>query len=504
MAGTTAANGTWRITVLTDDSFELDGSTGNGAYTSGGTVVVDVWAHVSGLACYGATPPTGGGFTSSFPWINVKSAIYGAQGTGGDDTAAINAAIAAAKAANGGMGAVVYFPAGTYGVTSQILVPSRVWLVGEHSISTQIQALAGFPSATAVVRLGEGTGSVFNCRLWRLRVDANHVVGSSCVYSNEANEWSGLFDVELTNYDQYGAAFASGCSVIGVERVGGYGTNTGNSLAHLVFASVAGQSFIRDVSCAGGAGYVVADALLVTSSQVHVDGFHCERATDGIHFGSGATGIIENIYGHNSVANLIHAEGFQVTLESILPNGATNILVDDYRSYTHTTAALGHINFMSLYHWNLGLVDVRSGTQTDYRKLTIPNLGGADRTMGVEGVSALDSFAMSGAAYRLLQINATGDAARVVGIGGFTLPDEDNTHAYSILPGQLTADVTIKCPDTTHLSTYTHRLVTNNSIEELRYKTLVDSVVMRNGQTGAKAWLSSDDQTAAAEIRVPD
>lgn len=35
--GNTAANGNWTITVLTDDTFSLDGSTGNGAYTSGGT-----------------------------------------------------------------------------------------------------------------------------------------------------------------------------------------------------------------------------------------------------------------------------------------------------------------------------------------------------------------------------------------------------------------------------------------------------------------------------------
>lgn len=36
--GNTAANGTWPITVLTGTTFSLTGSTGNGAYTSGGTV----------------------------------------------------------------------------------------------------------------------------------------------------------------------------------------------------------------------------------------------------------------------------------------------------------------------------------------------------------------------------------------------------------------------------------------------------------------------------------
>lgn len=35
--GNTAANADWRITYLTADTFSLDGSVGNGAYTSGGT-----------------------------------------------------------------------------------------------------------------------------------------------------------------------------------------------------------------------------------------------------------------------------------------------------------------------------------------------------------------------------------------------------------------------------------------------------------------------------------
>jgi hypothetical protein len=37
VGGNTAANGTWTISVLTSTTFELDGSTGSGAYTSGGT-----------------------------------------------------------------------------------------------------------------------------------------------------------------------------------------------------------------------------------------------------------------------------------------------------------------------------------------------------------------------------------------------------------------------------------------------------------------------------------
>jgi hypothetical protein len=40
VGGNTAANGTWVITVVDGNNFTLNGSTGNGAYTSGGTAVV--------------------------------------------------------------------------------------------------------------------------------------------------------------------------------------------------------------------------------------------------------------------------------------------------------------------------------------------------------------------------------------------------------------------------------------------------------------------------------
>lgn len=40
VTGNTAANGTYKVTDLTNNTFSLDGSTGNGAYVSGGSVVV--------------------------------------------------------------------------------------------------------------------------------------------------------------------------------------------------------------------------------------------------------------------------------------------------------------------------------------------------------------------------------------------------------------------------------------------------------------------------------
>lgn len=43
VGGNTAANGTWTITRIDANTFSLDTSTGNGAYTSGGTWKVTGW-----------------------------------------------------------------------------------------------------------------------------------------------------------------------------------------------------------------------------------------------------------------------------------------------------------------------------------------------------------------------------------------------------------------------------------------------------------------------------
>jgi hypothetical protein len=48
--GNTAANGVWLIANKTADTFELQGSTGNGAYTSGGEILDLVSQHLSAIA----------------------------------------------------------------------------------------------------------------------------------------------------------------------------------------------------------------------------------------------------------------------------------------------------------------------------------------------------------------------------------------------------------------------------------------------------------------------
>jgi len=74
VGGNTAANGSFTVTRLTADTYSLDGSTGNGAYTSGGT-----W-HVAGLYILSIAATAANGFdagnsyTVSASWAISASA----------------------------------------------------------------------------------------------------------------------------------------------------------------------------------------------------------------------------------------------------------------------------------------------------------------------------------------------------------------------------------------------------------------------------------------------
>lgn len=78
VGGNTAANGDFDITNASSSTFSLDGSTGNGAYTSGGT-----W-HVSGLYEVSITPTTGNGYESGKTYTVIVT--YAVDGTTKSET----------------------------------------------------------------------------------------------------------------------------------------------------------------------------------------------------------------------------------------------------------------------------------------------------------------------------------------------------------------------------------------------------------------------------------
>ena len=68
VGGNTAANSDWTITRVDSNTFSLDSSTGNGAYTSGGT-----W-HAAGLYAFNFTPTAANGFAAGVNYYVVVNA----------------------------------------------------------------------------------------------------------------------------------------------------------------------------------------------------------------------------------------------------------------------------------------------------------------------------------------------------------------------------------------------------------------------------------------------
>jgi len=104
-----------------------------------------VWAHNSLGGALGWAGPLTLTIDDGLPWtgpeFNVRT--YGAKGDGvTDDFAALNAALIAAQASPG---ATVYFPAGTYAISTTLSnLPSRVRWRGAGMDKTRIRPAAGF------------------------------------------------------------------------------------------------------------------------------------------------------------------------------------------------------------------------------------------------------------------------------------------------------------------------------------------------------------------------
>lgn len=180
-----------------------DGSSGASKPTTLATVL-DLWKTSSGTTdfkvLFNGTPTNlQNAFSATF--FNVRS--YGAIGNGiADDRTAIINAQAAAVTAGGG---IVFFPAGTYRITSAIVPAANITWLGCGGVSTKIavdNAVSG-----ALTLGGNGAGTLTNfAGLWfgSINVAASTMVSYSaastgefnftdCVFGNDALSASSLY-----------------------------------------------------------------------------------------------------------------------------------------------------------------------------------------------------------------------------------------------------------------------------------------------------------------------
>jgi hypothetical protein len=167
----------------------------------------------------------GSAWTSAAPAVyNVKT--YGATGDGvTDDNAAVQAAITAANAASGG---VIYFPAGTYLISGQLLLPNDAASPAPHQknftfrgVGSHFAGIASPISGGSILNLtyGTSTGKVITYGLGSLTLE----------------------DITFTNTHADSLPFI-------------YTTNTTLHVNRCAFIGKAGQSPLSDAIILGGIG----------------------------------------------------------------------------------------------------------------------------------------------------------------------------------------------------------------------------------------------------------
>ncbi len=487
--------------------------------------VATVDLKIATMKIHWSQPSSGGGGGASAPsdWLDITLPPYNA--TPNDNSAAvatanhtaIQQAIDDAYALSGGRnGGVIYAPAGEFFVDDEFELKNYCRFIGANSRATVISCHSNFPNTGATVfNLGDPTagagGIVFGCRLENLTIDCKQIANTVAVFSNKAQEESGLFNVTITNCGAHGIKMdnsgASSASQVVIDTVD-IGTQVSGAIG-IEMSGVAGENTIKHCTIQGdpaGPTYLT-DGILISGTDVRIIGIHFETCIDGIDFSG--SGRVETIYGHSTVTNLVHLRS-PTTLFSmahISSASSTNTLVDDNEGVTYTSGALGHIIEYNQTLFMHGPLEVRRRAQSSAQdKVYFPDCNGVDIEL-----AHIQDGASIGTNRLVVGAGAPASRFKQVPNSGFSMLDLDGSHQVNVAPPALTA--------VTHASPYTINLpreeagtglssidlVGTNSTDQLRFKTLVDQVVMRNGQTDRFVTLSSQDQTVDdATASFPD
>lgn len=269
--------------------------------------------------------------------INVKASPYNAAGNGStDDAAAIQAALTAAGALNGGNGGVVIMPPGIYQTSAKLTVPNKVILRGSGRSSTRIRATSGFTTNSYVVQLGPTASLSFSSRVEHLTIDANSVVNSSCLYTDQGQEMVGASYVTCTAFLKYGMHFGTASANWNVDNVELYPAAAGATYG-LYQDNSAGSNLIHRVTV--GVSGLLTVGLYLKGDFAGV-AIHCENCTDGILV-DGGSGMLANVTAGTvtlNITNLIRIAAAQhLTIQGVKRYaGATNIVKDDVAVKTFT------------------------------------------------------------------------------------------------------------------------------------------------------------------------
>jgi hypothetical protein len=217
------------------------GATASGAPASGTFAVGDFAVDQTGKTwvCTTAGSPgtwtqTGGGsLANTTDWINVTEAPYSADPTGStDSTTAIQDAINAAQSlsSGGSKGAVVYFPAGAYKISSALSVTSENITLRGDGGGGEYNGNPVKISQTSTSANGLTVANAWNIILKGISFagpGSGSGVGVSLQYTTSPSGFNGLEDVYITGFGSHGlyleVPIMSSFTRVWAEGNGGYG-----------------------------------------------------------------------------------------------------------------------------------------------------------------------------------------------------------------------------------------------------------------------------------------
>jgi hypothetical protein len=243
--------------------------------------------------------------TAGLAWYNVKS--YGAVGNGThDDTSAVQSAVTAATASNGG---VVYLPYGSYLISTPLAVTSAlgVTLRGDGTGASYITMSASFSGAAAVIITGGNS----------CRVESLTVQGHSTTYSsNPSAAGIQMLHTNTPRLDDLLVAYTNGWGVVVQSDATGDTTYPQLSDVHTYNCAMGIQlvgtnssdhqmgAFLSDImidGCQAGDGLQILDVYdvqlgdfdssLNTGSVIHIKGTGGDHTLNNLDLGTVSTTV---------------------------------------------------------------------------------------------------------------------------------------------------------------------------------------------------------------------
>lgn len=245
---------------------------------SGPDGVTGMWADAGGAnrAWIEARSVTGGEQVnvSVRDWLNVK-AQFGAQGDGvADDTAAIQAALAACP-----MGGIVYLPAGVYRTSAPLTIPPAVTLMGTH---TNLMAVVGLVDPPCYIKPLESFVGDAVIKFLDAATGGYSTISAEHRILNVMIDGSDYTDPGMDGIRAEGNVQNVGLRDVTIRRVTGAGINTGENAGFFPYSWRCHRVMVDNCGWHGFAVQVMTDITFIDCQAIGngANGFEINNAAN--------------------------------------------------------------------------------------------------------------------------------------------------------------------------------------------------------------------------------